>query len=65
MTRPTTMKGVLTTYTDNAGEWRWRCTLRLFGKDITVAASTEGYKKRIDCVKNAELVLMNKWEIDE
>ena len=60
-----TMHGKLNHYKDKGGEWRWTATLRLFGKDITVAASTEGYKKRIDCIKNAELVLMNKWELEE
>ncbi len=48
------------------GEYYWNLTLRLFGKDIQIISCwPESYKRKIDCTKNAELVLMNKWSIDE
>ena len=38
-------------YRDNKGEWRWTRTAPNGRK---VAASTEGYKNRADCVANAK-----------
>lgn len=37
---------------DGKGEWRWTRKVAANGK--TVGASTEGYKNRLDCVKNAQ-----------
>ncbi|MGE4299404.1 MAG: YegP family protein [Desulfovibrionaceae bacterium] len=38
-------------YTDNSGEWRWRCTA---SNGRIVGAATQGYKNRADCVENAK-----------
>jgi len=47
------------------GEYFWNLTLQLFGKEINVISCwPQAYKKKVDCIKNAELVLMNKWIID-
>ncbi len=38
-------------YKDNAGEFRWR---RTAPNGQIVGASTEGYKKKADCLENAK-----------
>ena len=38
-------------YQDNKGEWRWN-TKSKNGREI--GASTEGYKNKADCIKNAK-----------
>jgi len=39
-------------YKDSADEWRWNVTA---ANGKTIAASSEGYKNRIDCVSNARV----------
>lgn len=36
---------------DSKGEWRWT---RKATNGKTVGASTEGYKNKLDCIKNAQ-----------
>jgi uncharacterized protein YegP (UPF0339 family) len=43
-------------YQDKAGEWRWR---RTASNGKIVGASTEGYKNKSDCEKNAR---RNGWK---
>ncbi|MDR2439949.1 MAG: DUF1508 domain-containing protein [Planctomycetaceae bacterium] len=43
-------------YQDKAGEWRWR---RIASNGKIVGASTEGYKNKSDCEKNAR---RNGWK---
>ena len=38
-------------YQDRKGEYRWRCKAQ---NGNIVGAATEGYKKRVDCVANAQ-----------
>jgi uncharacterized protein YegP (UPF0339 family) len=40
-------------YVDASGEWRWRI---IAGNGEIVGASTEGYRRREDCLSNHSLV---------
>ncbi len=43
-------------YKDYRSEWRWRCKA---SNGRIIGASSEGYQKRSDCIKNAERFSMN------
>lgn len=50
-------------YQDAKGEWRW--TLKADNGEI-IGASSEGYKQKSDCVKNAEDVCdaLGEWMVE-
>jgi uncharacterized protein YegP (UPF0339 family) len=39
-------------YKDRRGEWRWR---KRAGNNKIVGASSEGFKNRVDCIRNARM----------
>jgi len=42
-------------YKDKSGKWRWRLT---HNNTKIIAASCQGYHKKLDCIKNADRVVM-------
>ncbi|MCK5932114.1 MAG: DUF1508 domain-containing protein [Fulvimarina manganoxydans] len=40
-------------YKDNAGEWRWTYEA---SNGLTIAVSSEGYKRRSDCERGIEIM---------
>ncbi len=56
------VKSVWKFYKDKAGEWRWSQTA---SNGKVVGASTEGYKNRKDCYKNAIVNGYNTINISE
>ena len=58
-TRP--MHGNRELYRDAGGEWRVRVSLRLFGRDVIVFGSSEGYKAKADAYANCRLIFFGDW----
>lgn len=42
-------------YRDTAGQWRWRLVAK---NGRTVGDSGEGYRRRVDCVRMAQRILL-------
>lgn len=50
----------LTFYRDSAGEHRWRLRAR---NGLVIAAATEGYRRAVDCRKNAQTVTHYRYRL--